>query len=227
MKSNRILIMAVLLLTGFTAKAQYQNGDRIGEFYFGFNAVAPLGEFNKEAAPIEKGYPFLPLDADHIGSSAKWGIGLSFKYSFKFNIVEDKASAGPFVGIDLTWNSLDKKVNKAFNDLKCDKPHYINIPLMIGANGRYYFNDVLGVSAEFGIGLDMLYITPQGWSDKKEKYGVDFSMAWQIGAGIYLGQHVNIGLHYYSFGLHNTTEDDAKKYTKSISALMFKLGFCW
>ena len=228
MKLNRILVVAALLLLCFSAQAQHhRHSDRLGEFYFGFDAVAPLGEFNKEADAIAAGYGVLPLDADHVGTSASMGIGLSFKYSFTFSIIDDQCSAGPFVGVDLAWNNLDKGVRNVFNDVKADKPNYINLPIMIGANGRYYFNDVLGVSAEFGIGADMLYITPQGWSDCKQEYGTDFAMAWQVGAGAYFGRHVNLGVHYYSFGTHNTVETEAKNYTKYLGALMFKLGFCW
>ncbi|MBR0074047.1 MAG: hypothetical protein IJP95_09455 [Bacteroidales bacterium] len=227
-KANRILVIAALLLIGFSANAQRHRGsDRMGEFYFGFDAVAPLGEFNKAADAIGAGYPVYPLDGDHVGTSASMGIGFSFKYSFTFSIIDDQCSAGPFVGIDLAWNNLDKKVRNVFNDVKADKPNYINMPIMVGANGRYYFNDIFGVSAEFGIGADMLYITPQGWSDVKQKYGTDFSMAWQVGAGVYFGRHVNLGIHYYSFGTHNTVETDVKNYTKYMGALMFKLGFCW
>lgn len=229
MKVIRILLAAALLLTCFSANAQrhHRGSDRLGEFYFGFDAVSPLGSFSKTADPIKIGYPVMVLDEDHVGTSASMGIGLSFKYSFAFSIIDDQCSAGPFVGIDVAWNNLDKKVRDAFNEKKCDKPNYINMPIMIGANGRYYFNDVLGVSAEFGIGADMLYITPQGWSDAKQEYGTDFAMAWQVGAGAYFGRHVNLGVHYYSFGTHNTVDTDAKTYTKYMGALMFKLGFCW
>jgi len=228
MKVNRIFVIAALLLIGFSAQAQHRrHSDRLGEFYFGFDAVAPLGEFNKEADAIAVGKPVMPLAPESVGTSATIGLGLSFKYSFAFSIIDDQCSAGPFVGIDLAWNNLDKGVKKVFNDVKADKPNYINMPIMIGANGRYYFNDVLGVSAEFGLGADMLYITPQGWSGAQEKYGTDFSMAWQVGAGVYFGRHVNLGVHYYSFGTHNTVETDVKNFTKYMGALMFKLGFCW
>lgn len=230
MKVNRIFVVAALLLAGFSAQAQHHRGsDRLGEFYFGFDAVAPLGEFNKAAEAIGAGAPDypMPLDADHVGTSATLGIGLSFKYSFTFSIIDDQCSAGPFVGVDLAWNNLDKSVRKVYDEVKADKPNYINLPIMIGANGRYYFNDVFGVSAEFGLGADMLYITPQGWSNNKEKYGTDFAMAWQIGAGAYFGRHVNLGIHYYSFGTHTTVETDVKNFSKYMGALMFKLGFCW
>ena len=230
-KANRILVIAAMLLIGFSANAQrhHRGSDRLGEFYFGFDAVAPLGEFNKAANPIEVPGRMV-LDKENVGTSATLGVGLSFKYSFAFSIIDDQCSAGPFVGIDVAWNNLDKSVRKVFTDKSCDKPNYINLPIMIGANGRYYFNDIFGVSAEFGIGTDMLYITPQGWSDFKYKYGSDFSLAWQVGAGVYFGRHVNVGVHYYSFGNHNTTprdNDDGHSYEKYLGALMFKLGFCW
>ena len=228
MKVIRILLAAALLLTCFSANAQrhHRGSDRLGEFYFGFDAVAPLGEFNKSAEAIGAGYGVFPLNEENIGTSAAFGIGLSFKYSFAFSIIDDQCSAGPFVGVDVAWNNLDKNVRKVFNDVKADVPNYINLPIMIGANGRYYFNDVFGVSAEFGIGADMLYITPQGWSDCKQKYGTDFALAWQVGAGVYFGRHVNVGVHYYSLGRHTTVETD-KTYEKYMGALMFKLGFCW
>lgn len=228
MKINRILLVAALLLLCFSVQAQHhRHSDRVGEFYFGFDAVAPLGEFNKQANAIGAGKGTFPLNEENVGTSASMGGGLSFKYSFTFSIIEDQCSAGPFVGVDVAWNNLDKKVREVFNEVKADKPNYINMPILIGANGRYYFNDVLGVSAEFGIGADMLYITPQGWSDCKQKYGTDFAMAWQVGAGAYFGRHVNLGIHYYSFGTHKTVETDTRNYTKYMGALMLKLGFCW
>ena len=230
MKVIRILLAAALLLTSISVNAQrhHRGSDRLGEFYFGFEAVAPTGNFNKTAENLmETGKPDMVMRWEDVGTSASMGIGLSFKYSFEFSIIDDQCSAGPFVGIDLTWNNLDKSVRKVFNDKKCDMPNYINMPIMLGANGRYYFNDVFGVSAEFGIGADMLYITPQGWSGAQEKYGTDFAMAWQVGAGVYFGRHVNVGVHYYSLGNHTTVETKDKDYTQYLGALMFKLGFCW
>lgn len=233
MKINRIVIAAALLLIGFTSVSQAQRhhrgSDRLGEFYFGFDAVAPLGEFNKSADVHEEGKPIMPLDHESVGTSASLGLGLSFKYSFAFSIIDDQCSAGPFVGIDVAWNDLDKSVRKVFSDKSADRPNYINMPIMIGANGRYYFNDVLGVSAEFGLGGDMLFVTHQGWSGAQEDYENTFALAWQVGAGAYFGRHVNVGVHYYSFGNHDIfiDKEHSKTYNKYMGALMFKLGFCW
>ena len=231
MKVIRILLAAALLLTSFSANAQRhrRGSDRLGEFYFGLGAVAPTGEFNKAAEPIEA-EGLMVLDKDHVGTSASMGIGLSFKYSFEFSVIEDQCSAGPFVGVDFAWNDIDKSVRKVFTDKSCDRPVYLNMPIMLGANGRYYFNDVIGVSAEFGIGADMAIITHQGWEKDKLNYPTSFSLAWQVGAGAYFGRHVNLSVHYYSLGTHNTTpdpNDDGHKYSKDMGALMFKLGFCW
>ena len=231
MKLFRVSLVAALLLFSFGANAQrhHRGSDRLGEFYFGFDAVAPLGEFNKSADPHKEGFPVHVLDPSQVGTSASFGGGLSFKYSFAFSIIDDQCSAGPFVGVDIAWNNLDKNVRQVFNETKCDKPNYINLPIMIGANGRYYITDIIGASAEFGMGVDLLYITPQGWAreNNKVKYGTDAAMAWQVGAGAYFGRHVNVSVHYYSFGRHNTAETETQTFTKYMGALMFKLGFCW
>lgn len=236
MKKVYIFAIAAVLTIGISAQAQRRGMEHRGNFFFSFDGVVPVGEFSESIIDhlVTANVPnpgnekrVMPINPDNIGKSASFGAGFSFKYSFNFPIMEDKAFAGPFVGISTTWNKLDGDVSDELDKISCTKPNYINVPLMVGASGRYYFNDVLGVFGEFGIGTDMLCITRQGWKDNYQKYGADFALAWQVGAGAYFGRHLSLGIHYYKFGNHQTISTPSGNYSVNMGALMFKLGFDW
>lgn len=234
-KAAYILAIAAILTAGASAQAQ-RGRERHGSFFFSFDGVIPVGSFSESIAnrlvtmdelDMDHKNQEMPINPDNIGKSASFGAGFTFKYSFNFPVMEDKAFAGPFVGISTAWNKLDGDVSDELDKIKCKKPNYINIPLMVGASGRYYFNDVLGVFGEFGIGTDMLCITKQGWSGNYQKYGADFALAWQVGVGAYFGRHLSMGMHYYKLGDHQTISTDDGNFSVNMGALMFKLGFCW
>ena len=236
MKKVYIFAIATLLMVGFSAQAQ-RDRERHGDFFFSFNGVMPVGTFSesivdelitgKDILDPETGKRVMPINPKHIGKSAAFGAGLTLKYNFNFPIIEDKAFAGPYIDLSAMWNKLDADVCEKLDAISCTKPNYINVPLMIGANGRYYFNDVVGVFGEFGIGTDMLCITRQGWRDNYQKYSADFALAWQFGAGAYFGRHLSLGIHYYKLGNHQTISADDGNHSVNMGALLFKLGFCW
>lgn len=189
-------LAAVLFFCGQSIKAQTALETSIF-----FNGVAPSAEFNDNATLTSEGL----FGKDQIGTAAALGFGGGIRASLPFDI--GVGYVAPFVGADLFWNRPKSSLRTPMMEADDKVPQYFNIPIMVGVQYRYPLAD-MGLEyvtpyAEFGVGYDFFMIGAEGAKNKYYyNYKVKGAMAWQLGVGTFLANHVSIGIHYYGLGTH-------------------------
>ena len=193
---KRIALLALIVVTSFQLKAQ---------FHFGLNAMAtfPVSHWADEGAANFGTNPYYG-NASTIGA----GFGFRFQYdlSWRYNGI-----LTPFVDINGLWNQKNKETKELYDEYSCTLAQYVNAPIMAGAMYRYFFDytkPFWGVFAEGALGVDLLYITPEGWESHLQKYDISPAFAIRIGGGLCVTPRFNIGVHYAFYGNHkiNITE---------------------
>jgi len=246
MKSTftKVLCIAVMLLaTGITAQAQFRHFRQ--SIYL--NGVLPTGAF---ASQVDANQSIVPLTNEQVGKGAIIGFGAGYRASYRFDI--GMGEVAPFVGADLFWNMIDSKWSDKYLNASMTAPSYLNIPVMAGVSYNYDELDTrfpIIPFGEFGVGSDMLLITREGTTVKDDPnnyyaYKPSFSVAWMVGAGVYLGNYVSIGAYYYGLGKHTVdytsrcidknpvaalqAANDAAnqtRHTRTVGELALRIGF--
>lgn len=233
-KIVRMMCLAALMLSaGTMANAQF----RQSVFLDGF---LPTGSFASTADATT-----VPLQIMDMGKEAKIGFGLGYRASYRFDV--GVGEVAPFVGVDFLWNTIAGKWSDMYAGYNYSTPNYFNLPVMAGVSYFYdeLWNDITPY-AEFGLGADFLFITPEGKGEGIEyfAYKPTGAFAWMIGVGAWFGRHVSAGLYYNGFGKHyidytdNTIKDNAfaaattatynaakKRESRNVGGLMLRIGF--
>lgn len=231
MKKNHtfkfLCIAIAMLVAGINAQAQLETS-----FYL--NGIAPAGEFNDDATLNENNL----LGKDQIGTAAALGFGAGIRASYLFDI--GFGAVAPFVSFDLLWNPIKSSFREEYALNDADIPNYFNLPLMLGIQYRYPLEtvDMITPFAEFGIGYNAFKASAEGWGDQESRdhyvYSIKGAMAWQLGIGTFLGNHVSVGLHYYGLGRHsikyssrshNYATLDTATERRSIGSWLLRIGF--
>lgn len=200
--SFRKLCVAVALVAfGFTAQAQRLEHS----IYLG--GTLPVGQFNDKTGVADM-VPFTGMDRSVIGKEANVGISGTYRAALWFDMGFGEMS--PFVEASLYWNSVRSSVRDAFDNTRLGaKPNYLNIPLILGIKYAYPLTDLFKVFGELGIGYDLFFITGNGWRNDNVmpfyRYNTRGAMAWEIGAGTYIGPFVSAGIYYQNLGKHVVT----------------------
>lgn len=222
-----------------------------------FNVNAPISDFASKVNTGEnRNYCVpgqnVPLGYTEMGKNASIGFGLGYRASYRFDV--GYGMVAPYVQADFFWNTISSSLSKEYSNARSDnKPTYFNVPLMLGASYLYdqLWNDITPY-AEFGIGLDAMFITSEGachWTDEltgitvnsmKYSYKPSFAVAFSLGIGAYFGRHVSAGIYYYGLGNHsidytqktvNQLGDISRNYylanpaTRNIGSFALRLGF--
>lgn len=214
-KTVKVLCLAVLMIgSAFSASAQFRQS-------IFFNVNAPTGDFASQVTPMDN-RPILampvptqnvPLGYSEIGKNASIGFGLGYRVSYRFDV--GYGMVAPFVQADFFWNSISSSLSNEYRSARADAtPTYINVPVQLGVSYLYdqLWNDITPY-AEFGIGVDGMFITSEGpchWTtltgstvnSAKYSYDPSFAVAFSFGLGAYFGRHVSAGLYYYGLGQH-------------------------
>ncbi len=221
MKSTftKVLCVAVLLLaTGISAQAQFRHFRQ--SIYL--NGVLPTGDF---ASTVDASHNFVPLTNEQIGKAAIVGFGAGYRASYRFDI--GMGEVAPFIGADLFWNMISSEWSDKYLNANMTTPSYMNIPVLAGVSYNY---DELNTRfpiipfGEFGVGADMFIITREGTTAKTNSstyyaYKPSISVAWMLGAGVYLGNYVSVGVYYYGLGKHTIDYTDRCLDKNSVAAL--------
>ena len=194
-KISLLVAMALMVAMGSKANAQLERS-----LYL--NLGVPTGDFSKDRVTP---WDLYPMGKTYMGNNAVMGFGIGARISYFFDI--GFGELAPFAGIDMLWNPIKKDLRKEYMDAdNCKYPKYWNIPAMVGVTYRYSLDRIVKPYAEFGVGCDIFSVTAEGFhnvSGKQEyKYTPTTTVAWQIGAGTYLGDYVSVGINYYHLGLH-------------------------
>lgn len=211
-------LTAIMLGIGTMAQAQfrqsiYLNGN-IPTGNFGSSASAGP-DLNLLVTPPSTLFPTsgVPLTTEQIGKDASIGFGLGYRVSYRFDV--GYGMVAPFVQADFFWNSISSSLSNEYRAARADAtPTYINVPVQLGVSYLYdqLWNDITPY-AEFGIGVDGMFITSEGpchWTtltgstvnSAKYSYDPSFAVAFSFGLGAYFGRHVSAGLYYYGLGQH-------------------------
>ena len=210
MKSNIIKLLCIsALVFGFSTASQAHFGLFRPSVYL--NGVVPTGDFGSNYTGTT-----VPLTYTDAGKSAMIGFGAGYRVSYRFPI--GMGEVAPFVGADLFWNMLSSDLRDDYLQGNMDAPTYFNIPIMAGISYNY---DELNTQfpiipfGEFAVGADVFMITREGGSGNYFAYKPSTTVAWMLGAGVYLGNYVSVGAYYYGLGKHpvdytkNTTDNNA------------------
>jgi len=212
----------ILSATFFTVQAQ----DKCGVSMH-VNGLLPIGQFRETPECI---VPGTETGVGHHGA-AEFGAGLGFRYNYRFQKTRlEYTGLGIFASVDVMWNALNKTARKSYDSVSCTKPHYINVPMIVGISYTSTFRSVANLYVEAGIGCDLFFKTTEGWSGNTTKYKMSPQFAAEGGIGVIFAEVVGIGVHYYWCGKHNL-EIKGKTYpnksdieTLQISQLAFRVS---
>lgn len=190
MKKLKLLLFVVVMMFVSAGFAQYNTPPAGATFTFKFSGVMPLGDLAK-TTPIA-----LP-DARLHGNAgnASFGAGLGFEVGYRFDFGLGLVFSG-----DLLWNPLNADLRKQYKELSKTQPFYTNVPIQLGLDYRCLFGKVFGLYAKASAGVNLLYLTPEGWEDNLVNYDLSYGFACEVGGGIMLSRHLTLGVHYYFLG---------------------------
>ena len=163
----------------------------------------------KSEAHLGPAFPFFSFSDHNIetegAGGASTGIGLGLKYSYPVS----KTGFNIFAGIDLIYNGLNKDF---MNNLKASiagtygqgaeiKPFsYLNIPIVLGTNYRFYSKNNIDFFAEMGLGMNILkkfrLKVVSGEIQYKENYNFSGKLAILTGITAIYKQKYPISLNF-------------------------------
>jgi len=216
-------ILAILLIASFsTVSAQ----DKVG-FSIHLGGALPFGQFTKSPAYI------VPCALGDKGSAIFGAsLGLRYNYTFAGTTIED-SGFGIFVSADAMWNYINKDVRNAYDLVKCTKPMYLNVPIIIGGTWMSDFvNSPANIWVEAGIGCDLFLKTTEGWNNATVSYKMNPEFACELGVGVMFIKTISVGVHYYWLGKQDIKVKDVD-YSDgfhvapqmAIHMMEFKVGF--
>lgn len=200
-KIVRVLCLVALIAGATASQAQFRQSVFL-------NGVLPMGNWTNKIDASN-----VPLGYTEAGKDASIGFGLGYRVSYRFNV--GIGEVAPFVNADVFWNTISSNWNTKYLDANSVAPNYLNVPLMAGVSYFYdqLWNDITPYG-EFGVGADMMLITPEGagkvngFEFKKFGYKPSISLCWMVGFGSYFGRHVSAGVYLYGLGTHTVDYSD-------------------
>ncbi len=221
MKTVKTFVIAIVIMVAgiSTSFAQFNTPSSGANFSLKLFGAMPMGDFAQTSNTL----PSVLLHGT--AGNVDMGAGLGFKIDYRFDF-----GLGIFISGDAMWNQLNADVRTNYDALKKTKPNYVNFPIMLGLDYKCYFGNVFGLYAEGGAGANLLYITPEGWSNDLTEFRLSAAFAWEAGGGILLGKNVSLGVHYYALGnqsIESAAENIITSMTKrqlNINILTFRLG---
>ena len=191
MKNIRNLFVAILLIASFTTVSAQ---DKCG-FSIHLGGALPMGQFTQSPSYV------IPCAlGDKASAIFGASFGLRYNYTFANTRIED-TGVGIFLSADAMWNYINKDVRDAYDLVKCTKPMYVNVPIMLGVSWTSDFvNSPVNVWAEAGIGCDLFLKTTEGWKGNTISYVMNPEFACEGGLGIIFIKTISIGVHYYWLG---------------------------
>ena len=191
-----------------------------------------MGQFTETPAYIYFNENFHGT-GDKCGAIFGASLGLRYNYTFAGTTIEE-TGVGIFVSADAFWNYINKTMRNQYDSVKCTKPMYINVPIMLGVSWTSDFvNSPVNVWAEAGIGCDLFLKTTEGWKARTTSYEMNPEFACEGGVGILINRMFSVGVHYYWLGKQDIKRKDVDYAnggfgvppTVAIHMMAFKVGF--
>lgn len=196
---------------------------RDGGFSIHFGAAFPLGDFGKVDLKKDSDGDSYPEDLALSGEGKSGGAGTGFNVGFKGKIALPVNGLGVIISGDFVYNGMNADIREYVEDYQnyyeedgdtweLKKPRYLNIPILVGINYAYKFNNTIGIWGEAGVGVNFRKITnikmeisydgeySSGSETNIYKYKLGTSFAFQVGAGVMIKDLFSVGLHFYGLG---------------------------
>lgn len=211
---KRIALLIIVILGTNCVKAQT-------DFSIHLGGALPLGSYaESQDTPnsLQNGDYVIAWNTKTNKAGAALGLNLGAKLSFNLPTIK---GLGVIATTDFFFNPSNKEAKDCFEDYMMiiwenigiknydiSIPKYINIPIMLGLNYEYNIKDNVKIWGEGGLGLNIGIIT----SCKANYYYYDlgflseinydnqYTLGFQLGAGVLLSEQLSIGLHYYYLG---------------------------
>lgn len=211
---KRIALLIIVILGKNCVKAQT-------DFSIHLGGALPLGSY-ADSQDIPNSFQDGNYEIAWNTKTNKAGaaLGLNLGAKLRFNLPAIKG-LGVIATADLFFNPSNKEARDFFEDYmmvtmenigirKYDIsiPKYINIPIMLGLNYEYNIKDNVKIWGEGGVGLNIGIITDLTMEASEYDYEFlsefnydnQYTLGFQLGAGVLLSEQLSIGLHYYNLG---------------------------
>ena len=184
-------LLVIFLISLFTnVYAQEKSGVSIH-----LGGILPMGSFTQNPS-----YIIPAATGDRCGAIFGASLGLRYNYTFANTRIED-SGVGIFISADAFWNYINKDMRDAYDLVKCTKPMYLNVPIMVGVSWTSDFvSSPVNVWAEAGLGCDIFLKTTEGWSGNTVSYNINPEFACEGGIGLIINKLFSVGVHYYWLG---------------------------
>lgn len=226
MSFKKFTLVALLVFTSTFAFSQFRFEVRLGD-------AIPMGDFGSGTISKTADYPYGDLthwslnNVNGKDGYAGMGVNLGFDATYMLPV----KGLGVMLGIDLFFNGLNSDMYTCLNDYTTwleheigireadiTKPYYFNIPIMIGANYTYSFNDTYGIWGEVALGPNFRLVSN---SELKIDYEIPViddegnrfieriqtqefksatTFAFKIGAGALFWNRMSVGIEFVSLG---------------------------
>lgn len=211
---KRIALLIIVILGTNCVKAQT-------DFSIHLGGALPLGSYaESQDTPnsLQNGDYVIAWNTKTNKAGAALGLNLGAKLSFNLPTIK---GLGVIATTDFFFNPSNKEASDCFEDYwmilmenfnvknyDINIPKYINIPIMLGLNYEYNIKDNVKIWGEGGVGLNIGIITDLIMEASeydyeflaKINYDNQYTLGFQLGAGVLLSEQLSIGLHYYNLG---------------------------
>lgn len=211
---KRIALLIIVILGTNCVKAQT-------DFSIHLGGALPLGSYaESQDTPnsLQNGDYVIAWNTKTNKAGAALGLNLGAKLRFNLPAIK---GLGIIATTDLFFNPSNKEArdfsedymmvtmeNIGIRKYDISIPKYINIPIMLGLNYEYNIKDNVKIWGEGGVGLNIGIITDftmeaseYDWRYLFEiNYDNQYTLGFQLGAGVLLSEQLSIGLHYYNLG---------------------------
>lgn len=194
-----LVIGAAFCFAGLTANAQFEFGLTLT----GGLATGALTTDIPQTGTLMGNSQGL-MGTNYIMNSSSALLGFAFRFGYRIPIYNGEyGEVLPYVELNGFWNRPKKSVRTQYDEADNTFPHYINVPIYVGAQYRYPVTDIIKPYAEFGIGYDMLFITSEyGTPGDDYRYNSKGALSGNVGVGCFFSDWVSVGIYYYGFGSH-------------------------
>lgn len=194
-----LLLGAAFCFASFSANAQF-------EFGLSLTGGIATGDMKAKipASGSVMGNSQGLMGTQYIMNSSSNMLGFAFRFGYRIPINNSEyGEVLPYVEVNGFWNRPNKDMRKQYDEANNTYPHYINVPLYIGAQYRYPVTDIIKPYAEFGIGYDLLFISSEyGKPGDDYRYKSKGALSGNVGVGCFFSDWVSVGIYYYGFGSH-------------------------
>lgn len=150
-------------------------------------------------------------------------VGVGGSVGFDVTYVLPVKGLGVFCGIDYFLNTFQSEITDAYSNWQTEEeklsgvksfdyslPYFMNLPILLGVNYQYNFNNIVGIFGEAAVGPNFRLVSD--YQTKKEyansfptettkiEYDAATTLGFKVGAGVMMWDKMSIVLDFYSLG---------------------------